>query len=123
MSKKPERDIKFVQRLDDSFLTCRTMRHAWQIVYFGKVREAESEFLPRKVMFRSIVRISECIRCNTVRREFFNETQAKSFLNGHPFNVLSRQYTYPAGYQHKGGRRPINKDFNFELLRRHRLGS
>lgn len=120
MSKKPERDISFVKQLPDDYLMCRTLRHAWSIVYFGRVREADKRWLPRKPIFRSIVRISECIRCQTIRREFFNETQARSYLNGHPFDVISRQYMYPRDYQHRGEARPVNKDFNFELLRRTR---
>lgn len=119
--RKPERDASFVRDLNQDYLTCRTMRHAWRVVYFGKVREVDKEYLPRRSIFRVIVRIAECDRCGTLRREFFNEAGQKAFLNGDPFNVLARQYVYPAAYQHRGDRRPIAKDYNYEMLRRWRV--
>jgi hypothetical protein len=64
----------------EAFITCRTLRHAWDPIGAGD----------RRPTFGSLVCL-RCVRCGTLRYDRFSR------LTGE--RIKSAQYVYPAGYQ------------------------
>jgi hypothetical protein len=71
--------IEFLANLDDEFLECRDLRHAW----VGALWFQEPD--------GTVIRVTKCARCET-RREEVIDMSAQS-------GVASRTYLYPKGYQ------------------------
>lgn len=126
-----DRDIAFVQKLDNRFLSCRSMRHSWRKGYFGPLRgrplgdkiEHNYSYSPSV-----IVRQSLCINgCQTVRLEFFNPPQGMRAIRGQDFIPFARRYIYHEDYKWRGKEsskeRPYVGDYNYEMyLRESRNG-
>lgn len=112
-------DKKWVRTLDDSYLACRTLRHAWDAEFFGYLKDSG---LKLKTIFSPycIVRITGCLRCDTRKIEFFNREQATRLKAGEPFRKFYVRYLYPEGYQYRKGldERPAPQDYNREAFRR-----
>lgn len=95
-----ERDIAWVKKLDDAYLACRSMRHAWQLYHFENFTASQFD----QVHFRVeegeqlIQRRMTCMRCNTERIDLFVRS-GKRTLNG--FRRRYSRYIYPEGYTFK----------------------
>lgn len=113
-------DTKWVRRLDDGYLSCRSLRHAWEIEFFGYLKDSALEV---RTIFSSysILRLAECARCGTRKVELFNREQATRLKAGEPFRKFYVRYLYPEGYVYREGleERPNPQDYNRELFRRY----
>lgn len=113
------RDIKFVEKLDQDYVECRSLRHQFNLTYFGPIRSIpnfKSRFAPS-----TIVRQAECARCGVLKEDFFNPTNASRASLGLSFTSFHRRYRYPTDYEWdstSGKERPTNADYNFELYKR-----
>lgn len=119
--KEAERDVSFVADLGPNALACRTLRHQFELVYFGPIKDLE-EF---KTIYNSstIVRQVQCRRCMVFKEDFFNPTNAARMILRREFTSFYRRYRYPDGYAWKAsesnGERPAQGDYNYELFKRY----
>lgn len=121
MAETGERDLRFPEKLDHDFLECRSLRHQFNLVYFGPIRGLPPDLQPR-LSPSTIVRQAECNRCGVIKEDFFNPTNASRASMGLTFTSFHRRYRYPPGYQWDGlnstKERPTNADYNYELYKR-----
>ena len=63
-----------IKVLPTAFLTCRTMGHAWDLIWWGPAKQLEKEGVDIPPIVRSfrweMVRVAKCLRCETIRRRF-----------------------------------------------------
>lgn len=118
------RDLGFVKKLSNEAVQCRSLRHQFDLEYFGRVsglKEFDSKFSPT-----TIVRISVCRRCGVNKEDFFNPANASRLAMGMDFVSFYRRYRYPSNYSWKSSEsskdRPVNGDYNLELYRRYLKG-
>jgi hypothetical protein len=99
--------------LPTHFVECRTIGHAWSIRWWGSVWELPDDLVPSVVReFRwDLIRVSTCLRCHTIRDEFY--PKAHQVSNGYNrFQCQYRRYRYPNGYQVPGNGRPDRRIFS-----------
>jgi hypothetical protein len=105
--------IEQADALPTHFLECRTIGHAWSIRWWGNIGELPDELVPQVVRsFQwDLIRVSTCLRCNTIRDEFYPRASrvADSF---HRFQCQYRRYRYSSGYQVPGNGRPDRRIFS-----------
>lgn len=92
--------LEHIDSLPTTFLECRTLGHAWKIRWWGNVRDVPEDLVPQVVReFRwDLMRVSICLRCETIRDEFFPKTKQTY----ERFHCQYRRYRYPSEYQVKG---------------------
>lgn len=128
MSDTPlERDLTFVRTMNTSYVMCRSMRHAWDLEYFGVVEGAP---YPVTTIFSAsaIIRVTQCIRCGTRKEDFFGLNQAQRVQTGEPLKAFYRRYRHPDRYLWKRSDtnevdRPLTYDFTEELYNRYQTGA
>lgn len=105
--------IEQADRLPTSYLECRTIGHAWSIRWWGTINELPDALVPDVVRaFRwDLVRVATCLRCQTIRDEFFPKaTRASDSF--HRYQCQYRRYRYADGYQVPGNGRPDRRVFS-----------
>lgn len=119
---QPDPDVlRQVDNLPTTFLECRTLGHAWRIRWWGNIREIPEDMVPQIVRdFRwSLIRVAVCLRCRTIRDEFFPKTESSSFER---FQAQYRRYRYPGTYQVKGHGSPRRAVFSKSAFERWKVG-
>lgn len=119
MARNP-RDTRWVRRLPNEYVGCRTMRHAWEQEFFGLLRDAPVP-RPEATPFRtSYVRVLGCGRCGTRRVDFFGPYHAGLWER------FRTRYIYPEGYRYHvdpaGPERPGPVEYLREEYRRTKEG-
>lgn len=115
---KLQRDTRWVKALDTEYLQCRSMLHAWKIESFRLAETEEQRALKGGLLFKQVIkRDLTCLRCGTVRTDFFGRVDARF-----PFEKIRSRYAYPQGYrfyqaEHKLDR-PMSADFHTALYER-----
>ena len=116
-----ERDIAWVQKLDQQFLECRSMRHSWDTVEI-KVVPRDEISIRVDPSAQVIVRTLQCRRCFTGRIDYYVR-ENRSALNG--FYRHSSRYLYVKDYTFKGveheAASPKQNDYIIESFRRARV--
>lgn len=105
-------DTKFVKRIDNSYLMCRTLRHGWGQLYFGKLGGYRVKINTR-FPSNTVVRVLFCTRCDTQRYDFFRTSGE--------FRAFYKRYVHSPGYLWRNAanaERPANQDYLKEALRR-----
>ena len=113
-----------ITRLDDTFLTCRALRHAWEVYRFSAVLldEADDRWSARvraRYHGTPIKRSLMCLRCGTERVDVYVRRDARQRNLGAllPFERVSSHYRYPDGYNLEG-HRPAFIEYAQEQFRR-----
>lgn len=117
-----ERDKEFVRRLDDTYLECRSIRHAWKIDHFRAVPMDDDSTKAqnyRRQYKQVLQRKMHCLRCGSERVDYFGRGDVLN-LNG--FTKLDSVYHYEKGYvfvtEESDKQAPRFSDYNQELFRR-----
>lgn len=104
------------EKLPTAYLECRSLGHAWSIRWWGSIDELPEDLVPPIARaFRWLrVRVSICLRCETVRDEFFPVPDIiRPDHEIDPFRCEYRRYRYANDYQLKGvGEAPPRSLFN-----------
>jgi len=115
-AKKPQRDIEWATKLSDGALSCRTLRHQWEITSFDYLEDSEYTGKRNDRRAEIIQRTLICERCSTVRKDFFEKTASK-------FDRLRSRYDYPKGYKfvtsEHTAEKPTMEDLNLVLYKRY----
>lgn len=118
MTTKPSdtRDLIWVSALPQEYLNCRSLRHAWNTTSF-RALEPDDAFLKPSGIQQVIRRELECMRCPTVRQDFFGRNGGTA-----AFVRIRSRYGYPGDYQfqtalHTKGR-PVHMDYAVEMFSR-----
>jgi hypothetical protein len=92
-----------IDSLETEHLECRSIGHAWKIRWWGSISDLPDDLVPSVVRaFRwDLVRVSTCLRCSTIRDEFFPKAGRDSD-RVQRFQCQYRRYRYPDGYQMPG---------------------
>lgn len=97
-------------------LMCRNLRHAWRIDKFRAATHEEAKARSLLHWDQVIVREVECLRCGTVKVEFFaRDKRTDGFVR------VKGGYQYPKGYLFKSDgevEKPSRWDYFAELLER-----
>lgn len=110
----PEGDvIEKADALPTEYLECRTIGHAWSVRWWGNIKELPDNLVPEVVRsFRwDLVRVSTCLRCSSIRDEFFPKA-SRATDSYQRFQCQYRRYRYPTGYQVSGNGRPDRRVFS-----------
>lgn len=110
MTKRSEQELNQAQRkvvaglrkLPDSYVQCRGMMHAWEVLNDFRITGTPGERGPRFLR-----RDLECMRCTTVR----HDTYLLRFVKGEPLisEKAHASYTYPENYQIPGIPRGVKR--------------
>jgi len=116
LNKPSERDLVWVKALPQEYLFCRSLRHAWTPTSF-RALESDEQFDRPSGVKQVIRRELACMRCPTVRQDFFGRNGGTA-----PFVRIRSRYGYPADYQfqaalHAKGR-PVYMDYAVEMFNR-----
>lgn len=107
-------DRTFVRTLPDTYLACRTMRHAWnpQSMRLPDLDDARVPALYERGFRQIIVRVSQCLRCETTRIDYYGRYDKRKLR----FERIDSTYWYPTDYQFHGDKdnRPDLGDYTFE---------
>lgn len=92
-----------VDAMPDAYLECRSLGHAWTIIWWGRVSELPDDLVPRIVNeFRwRLVRVAQCTRCATIRDQFYPRVPS-AYAEIAGFSPQYSRYRYPDGYQAPG---------------------
>lgn len=71
---------EFLEDLEDEFLACRDLRHAWDPPDWYMEPDGQ------------VLRVTQCLRCKTQRIDVMNYAEQSG--------VETRQYLYPQGYRY-----------------------
>ena len=111
-----ERDLIWVQGLPKEYLYCRSLRHAWNPTSFRALEPDEPFDKPNGIK-QVIRRELECLRCPTVRQDFFGRNGGTE-----PFIRIRIRYGYPGDYQFQSAlhtkERPVHIDYQMEMFQR-----
>lgn len=115
-------DEAWLKDLPPDFLMCRSIRHQWDLADFRTMTAEEAREVSKPAGIQQmILRELTCLRCPTIRQDFFGRTTRKK-LNGGPFSKLFSRYKYPRGYTFVGKEhdleRPSMEDYHRETFRR-----
>lgn len=117
-----DRDIRFVELLDEAYLKCRAIRHQYDVTHFGAIRGIPDFKPPRQMSPSTIVLQIQCQRCTLIFEAFFNPTNASRLSMGLPFVAFTKRYIYPAGYgwskSESSKDKPSPADYKQELYNR-----
>jgi hypothetical protein len=109
--------------MDDEYLLCRGLRHAWSPQgKFHAMTAEEQQGVKKLAGYAQIVRLNlECARCGAQRIDLYGRSR-RGQVNGELFIKLRYSYVYPENYQFRGseivGDRPKSTDYYKELYRR-----
>lgn len=118
MTTKPSdtRDLIWVSALPQEYLNCRSLRHAWSTTSF-RALEPDDAFLKPSGIQQVIRRELECMRCPTVRQDFFGRNGGTA-----AFVRIRSRYGYPGDYQFQTALhtkdRPVHMDYAVEMFTR-----
>lgn len=73
---------RFFRSLDTSFVECRTLGHAWDMMPGGWNGKGKTTLDGKRIGFR-------CLRCPTIKLELWSEYTGE---------LLTRRYEHPEGY-------------------------
>lgn len=120
MTTRTDRDLGFVTDLNSRYLQCRTIRHQFELTYFGPASGLKD--FTSKFVGAIVIRQAKCRRCGILKEDFFNAPNANRAAMGLKFTAFHRRYRYPAGYTwskaESGGEKPTAGDYNLELYTR-----
>lgn len=124
MASSKDRDLRFVEKLTEEYIECRSIRHQFDVNYFEAIRGIPDFKPPRQMSPSVIVLEVQCLRCTLVVQHFFNPTNASRLSMGLPFVAFTKRYIYPAGYgwssKESSKERPTPADYKQELYNRFR---
>lgn len=124
---EPERDEEFVRTINTAFLQCRTLRHAWDLIYFGEAENAPIPATTELFSASTIIRQAKCLRCGTLKENFYGFGEIAKRRAIEEWSPFYSRYRYADQYEwHKkpdGLDRPAARDFTQELYTRFQHGS
>lgn len=91
-----------IHKLDNDFLQCRTIGHAWMVSFVGPVAKADSDLqtrATRNLWKPDAARILSCQRCATERIDLCVVGYDR---DNYSYRMVSRQYRYQFGYRVEG---------------------
>jgi hypothetical protein len=112
-----------LRTLDDTYLTCRSLKHAWEVWSFRKLDPEDEDRWGARIRAKHhgtpIKRVLTCLRCGTERIDMFvRRTPSQRDMGTYlPFERVSSFYRYPDGYVLEGDR-PAFIDYAVEQFRR-----
>jgi hypothetical protein len=116
LTKPSERDLKWVKTLPKEYLYCRSLRHAWNPTSFRSLTPDEEFDKPTGIK-QVIKRELECLRCDTIRQDFFGRDGGDE-----TFTRIRVRYGYPKDYQFQTAlhelERPVHLDYSVEMFDR-----
>ncbi len=115
-AKPSQRDLTWVSALPPEYLACRSLRHAWNPTSF-RALEPDDPFDKPSGVKQVIRRELECMRCPTVRQDFFGRNGGTE-----AFTRIRVRYGYPSDYQFQTAlhelQRPVHIDYAVEMFNR-----
>jgi len=108
-----------IAELPTAFLECRTLGHAWHIVYMGPTAASKDDDLIGRARNHKFnpdgARILQCTRCYTQRIDLCLVGYGRK---EYAYRLIGRQYRYPDNYRIEGGVQNHRELLHHELFDR-----